>query len=270
MFDLANYILMIKNELDSIFRLNSQELATLPKSHLQIVSNRKFSTTYEKTFDFEDQPVYKIHRKGIGKNPELIKSLVRSNYLKREQKEIARILRKLELISSYNLYFDPLKIIDGMPKSYKEFPIEYFLPNSAKTTQWEMEDYPINTNYPESLIYRTRKEHMVRSKSECTICNELFRHGIPYRYEAPVEVYGTIYHPDFTVMRKSDGKIFYWEHFGKADNTDEKYVHNSLKKINTFISSGQIVPWDNLICTYEYHIKYPELLDSIIENLLLI
>ena len=55
--------------------------------------------------------------------------------------------------------------------------------------------------YAEHLIHTTDKGHLVRSKSELVIANELFHLGINYEYEQPFDLElkrGTItIHPDF-------------------------------------------------------------------------
>ena len=53
--------------------------------------------------------------------------------------------------------------------------------------------------------------------------------------------------PDFTIMR-ADWKLFYHEHCGMPG--DKKYMENHKRKLEVYESLG-IVPWDNLIITYD-------------------
>ena len=55
-------------------------------------------------------------------------------------------------------------------------------------------------------------------------------------------------YPDFTFLRKRDGKEIYWEHDGRMDDPD--YAEKAIRKINTYIANG-IFPGDNLIVSYE-------------------
>ena len=57
----------------------------------------------------------------------------------------------------------------------------------------------------------------------------------------------TVY-PDFTILRKRDGKEVYWEHDGRMD--DPKYAEKAIRKINNYISNG-LFPGDRLIVSFE-------------------
>ena len=97
--------------------------------------------------------------------------------------------------------------------------------------------------------YYTIKGERVRSKSEKIIADELFRKGIPYKYECPLYLkgMGTIY-PDFTFLSKKTGDEVYWEHFGMMDSPD--YARKAVHKIETYENNG-IFPGERLIITYE-------------------
>lgn len=57
----------------------------------------------------------------------------------------------------------------------------------------------------------------------------------------------TIY-PDFTIRHPRDGRLFYWEHFGLAN--DISYVRKMNYKMELY-TSNDIIPSVNLIVTYE-------------------
>lgn len=80
------------------------------------------------------------------------------------------------------------------------------------------------------------------------IADALDAAGIPYRYECPLEVNRRTIHPDFTILRPYDRKIFYWEHLGKID--DAVYMKRSFFRIRDYESDG-IFPGDQLILTGE-------------------
>lgn len=92
----------------------------------------------------------------------------------------------------------------------------------------------------------------VRSKSEKIIADELYRYNIPYRYEMPLELedWGktVIRRPDFTVISRSSGKKYIYEHFGMMDDPD--YVERNMRKLDLYEKNGYILG-KNLIVTHE-------------------
>ena len=87
----------------------------------------------------------------------------------------------------------------------------------------------------------------VRSKSELLIAELLHKYNIEFRYEQMIHIGNTTLAPDFTIRRR-DGKIFYWEHEGLTNS--QEYINRQLKKHQMYAGIG-IVPWDNLIITYD-------------------
>ncbi|HEY3286280.1 MAG TPA: ATP-dependent RecD-like DNA helicase [Gemmatimonadaceae bacterium] len=75
--------------------------------------------------------------------------------------------------------------------------------------------------YAEHLIHRTSRGEMVRSKSELVIANHLFRTGLNYAYERPLD--GTQapgrLRPDFSFVDDA-GDIIIWEHLGMMQRDD--------------------------------------------------
>ena len=57
-----------------------------------------------------------------------------------------------------------------------------------------------------------------------------------------------IFHPDFTVLNIHTGKISYWEHAGKMD--DSFYANDFVAKMNIY-QTNRIIPGKNLLITYE-------------------
>ncbi len=113
---------------------------------------------------------------------------------------------------------------------------------------WLQEPYDQSTEYPEDLKLMTMKGHYVRSKSEVMIADELYRRGIPYRYECAIELEGETIYPDFTILDPKTGKIYLWEHFGLMDSP--KYISKFQYKMGLYPRNGY-VPQINLICTFE-------------------
>ena len=124
--------------------------------------------------------------------------------------------------------------------------------NSFLSRGASIEDNDFKEKYPiETDIYTNQGEH-VRSKSEKIIADELFRLGIPYIYEAPLNLADKTniitLHPDFTAMNKSSGKIYYIEHFGKMD--DKEYISGAINKLDLYERNG-ILLGKNLIILHE-------------------
>ena len=72
------------------------------------------------------------------------------------------------------------------------------------------------------LIHRTKRDDLVRSKSEVIIANELLAQGIDrYEYERALQLpSGQTRYPDFTIMDDDTGERYYWEHLGLLHNPD--------------------------------------------------
>ena len=97
--------------------------------------------------------------------------------------------------------------------------------------------------------FHTMQGEDVRSKSEILIADRLFVAGVPYKYETPVFVdNSTPVYPDFKILNKRTLKPFYWEHFGRMDDTD--YFQNTQWKLEEYASLG-LFPGKNLIFTFE-------------------
>ena len=57
-----------------------------------------------------------------------------------------------------------------------------------------------------------------------------------------------IRYPDFTLIRKSDGKIFLWEHLGRM--SDPSYFKTNIDKIYEYMANGYL-PFRDIIFTYD-------------------
>ena len=100
--------------------------------------------------------------------------------------------------------------------------------------------------------YYTSKGERVRSKSEKIIADELYRYGIPYKYEMPIELdcwkRKVLVYPDFTVLNRRTGKRWIIEHLGMMDNPS--YCESAMYKLDTYEKNG-ILLGDGLILLHE-------------------
>lgn len=132
--------------------------------------------------------------------------------------------------------------------AYQELLSPFFKPQSQRLCDWMKSPYDYSTKYPEHKIYKTSSGNLVRSKSEALIDMVLSVNKIPFRYECALQLGENMIYPDFTIKHPQTEVTYYWEHFGKMD--DSKYAKNAGEKIQLYISQG-IIPSINLITTYE-------------------
>lgn len=99
--------------------------------------------------------------------------------------------------------------------------------------------------YEQSLIHRTLKGELVRSKSEVIIANMLYEAGIEYEYEKELDLgEDGIRIPDFTIEDVESGICFYWEHCGMLG--DAAYNKHWQEKQELY-RKHDIVEGENLI-----------------------
>lgn len=91
--------------------------------------------------------------------------------------------------------------------------------------------------FEERLIHRTRRNDLVRSKSEVIVADTLFTIGIKdYTYEKPLTLGGVTRYPDFTIEDPATGVTFYWEHCGML--TDPDYRSRWEQKLRWYRENG--------------------------------
>lgn len=158
------------------------------------------------------------------------------------QKEVLEdCLRKLQKISreSDRILTNP---------EYQKLLKVSFTPENDALKEWASAEYASNPSHPDGLRIQSPTGHSLRSKSEVFIDMALSQHKIPFRYESPLTINGTVYYPDFTIRHPKTGEFYYWEHFGLVDQYD--YRNNCVEKLRTYMKAG-IFPTINLIMTCE-------------------
>ena len=166
-----------------------------------------------------------------------------------------------------------------MGTAYRSLPNEYFygsrgtgravnlnynyLEGIKRHDAWAREPYERSDYMPENKKFMTSAGFTVRSKSELVITEQLIDYGVPFRYEAVIQIGNKSFSPDFT-FRDGVYEYFYWEHAGMMDIPGYASHHNW--KMKMYEHAG-IVPWRNMIITYDKDgiISVP-LIKSIIEN----
>ena len=159
---------------------------------------------------------------------------------------------ELKYLLSYFSGVNPGKIEDlysSLPESRSAMVMPVTVTDAEYAEKWSAVSYPAKGFDPEDdSSYFTAKGERVRSKSECLIADMLSQLGVPYRYECPVSLDGTVIHPDFTVLNVRTKEEFFWEHFGMMDSPD--YSSAALKRIRKYETCG-IFPGRKLIETQE-------------------
>ena len=228
---------------------NKFELTNCPEGCLhQIHYGTK--TVYQQAMHHQDG---RCTRKVITQEPELIKKLVRKEYLKKEQAILEKNIHILEQLLAR--YVDPGAdtILHQLPKRFQQLPEDWFWYGSEeqhladRLAAWAAAPYHQSDFKPEKKNKRTSRGLMVRSMGEVACAEQFYYHDVVFRYEQVLVIDGIEFAPDFTIIRRRDGKIFYWEHCGKP--YDEGYMKHHKWKLEMYEKAG-IVPWDNLIVTY--------------------
>ena len=110
--------------------------------------------------------------------------------------------------------------------------------------QWEAVTYEPGRFMDGAAVFMTDRGERVRSKSEQLIANLLYRLGIPYRYEYPLEVMVNgskrIWRPDFTILDVRNRRELYLEHFGLLDDQSDRdnYARIAFRKMKVYEENG--------------------------------
>jgi len=226
-----------RSELESI----EQELQTLPTGTLRKQGHRYIHAN-------------KGSRKALTKDKAMIKSLARRKILELRKKQ-------LQQTGASPTTFQAL--IALLPELYQGLPISYFYHPTVEKFQIEN---VTDTNFrKDELSYQTNGGISMRSKSEILIGNSLEERHIPYGYERKTRIDTPLFLPDFTIIKPFTGETVIWEHFGALQQ--EGYEQRMNQKMLTYYKQG-LVPFENLIYTFEFDISYPKRIQAIIENLL--
>lgn len=190
-------------------------------------------------------------KKRIKENSPEAVLLIRKKCLETEKSILDNNIGLLDTILKGFIPTGAGSIMAGIPENLREY-----FPTVACTAtayaneemlKWAEADYEQSSFMPEAKIHTTSWGLKVRSKSELLLAEKYREKGIPSRYEQVIHIGKDIVVPDFTLLRV-DMKLFYHEHCGMPGN--KKYMDNHKRKLEIYESIG-IVPWDNLIVTYD-------------------
>ena len=189
----------------------------------------------------------KEHRYGVKKKPEVLRELVRKEYVSEVLNVIDDDILLVEKAIREYKPIDEQTLMKAFLEEYPELNLGLYGTDEF-IEEWRKGFKRIDDFHPENLKHTSADGTPNRSKNELYIASRLDHHGIVYRWDCPTGIPGLFSVPDFTIMRARDGKIIYWEHCGMMD--DPAYLARNKKKLREYEEAG-IVPWDNLIITYD-------------------
>ncbi len=238
---LREQVLYERAQLESKIKNLERQLKKYPPGKISCIANGG----YQKWFVSDGHKQIYLPKK----ERQLAESLAQKKYLTLQLKNA---LQEKEAIDSYLKYSNPNAFQmeqDFLSSSlYGKLLTNSFQPLSQKLSEWQNSPYEKNMKYPERLNVKAASGIYVRSKSEALINLYLFKNHIPFRYEAALQFGEIVLYPDFTILHPRTEQLFYWEHFGLAD--DPIYIKTIASKTQLYISNG-ILPNIQLITTYE-------------------
>ena len=240
-----------------------KSLKKAPKGSLVLSSSHGMVQYYFKDEENKKKKTY-IDKTQI----EWIGALAQKEYDMALQKEIAKKEEQIKKVLKILPTTEVEELFENLHTGRKKFVTPHFVTDEKYVEQWMKVKYTGKQNYDEFLKYTTEKGEIVRTKSEKIIADKLFSMGIPYRYEYPIKLkgYGTVY-PDFTILKVSERREIYYEHFGLMDQPE--YCEKALRKLQNYARNG-IVLGENLIVTFESE-NVPldvKVLEKMLENFL--
>lgn len=260
LYELKNLLQYLKFQQASLLT----ELSTTPEGRLSV-----FTTDDRIRCNIETYVDGKRTRKGIKKDGELVKALSRKELLSTRLHALDNNVHCLEGIISKMTDDSIDAAFNKLPSKLKTLPQDYFFPQNNKTINPSYDDTQIQelaTSVPISFLsvwgslpYRVNNYHdeqktvimadglRVRSKSEASLIELYRKNNIAIHYDEILSYPGGKISPDIIALR-DDGKLIYHEHCGLVN--DQAYIEHHNRKMEIYASCN-IVPWDNLIITYD-------------------
>ncbi|MDO4745673.1 MAG: hypothetical protein Q4B18_03870 [Bacillota bacterium] len=197
-----------------------------------------------------------------GKHRPYLKKHNERKYLNAQEKTlISRLISKKIELQKLECIDNNIRLLDAIQTEYKG--AEWIFGNNIELHMEEtigrgfkVEDYLLERNKAANKsadfrkgekIHTTTRDLKVRSKAELVIATFLDMKGVKYIYEQPLKLAYRTVAPDFTIIRKSDGKKIVWEHFGAMEKPG--YFDDTMDKLHDYHYSGWL-PYDNFVATF--------------------
>lgn len=236
-----------EQRLKKIKEVTDNRLVDVPDGTLRVTSSKN-KVQYIQCVEDDNETGYKLSyiKKG---DMALAFRLAQKSYDQKIQKLVDRRLKQLEKITGEYEDNELEEIYDQLHPERQTLVNPVIIPWEQRVAKWKSIPY-IGKGFDDKTpeIY-SKKGERVRSKSEKIIADTFCDLGIEYKYECPLNLkgYGTVY-PDFTILRKRDGREIYWEHDGRMD--EPEYAEKAVRKMNSYIANGYFLG-DNLIVSFE-------------------
>lgn len=223
----------------------TQELQSLPDGELLCTDQNGYRRYMQRIPAKGNRK--KEHRYGIKNKPDVLNGLVRKEYVTETLKVIDQNIRAVELACKRYKPIDEDNIMKQFLAEYPEL-VNGIYHGMIDPEEW-VKRFPRMDNYhPEALKHTAADGTKSRSKNELHIASRLDHYGLIYRWDCPTGIPGLYHNPDFQILRRRDWRVIYWEHCGMMDL--ESYRMDNTKRLIDYERVG-IVPWDNLIVTYD-------------------
>lgn len=156
--------------------------------------------------------------------------------------EFSRFLRKMHDCGLMGQFIKNYDVDTSCPNSYqwRFYPPEKVIP--AETTEKDVNTATSHPGispgfFPQEKRYTAANGVTVRSRAELYILNQLLsvKHFDIY-YERPLTARGHTKYPDFTILNKTTGTVFHWEHFGMTE--DPAYADGMAGKLAWYRQIG--------------------------------
>jgi len=205
--------------------------------------------------------LYRVGTKEIGitKQPDLIRQFCRRAYLQARKSQLENNLYQPV---AKNDNRTPRQLIAELPNAYQSVPEDYFY--HAKVENFLTKPPRFNTLNPEQEKY-LHNGIKYRSLSEREIAQKLTENNLPFYYDVRFNLGFAEISADFYIMNPFTGKYFLWEFFGAFDkpnygaHMNDKMAH--YRQIN-FVEN------DNLIVTFEHHLRDTTIIQELIDNII--
>ena len=205
-----------------------KKLKKAPEGSLRVIKKWNSYQYYQRSSQKDVQGQY------IPRNKQtLAAALAQKDY---DTKLLASLEKQLKAIDRFIKDYDPAAPIaayEDLTAPRKQLVTPVFVSDEDYVNQWLGVPYERMGFKMDDPAFYTDRGERVRSKSEVLIANELYRHGIPYRYEYPVYSGGVIMAaPDFNCLNVRLRKEYYWEHLGMMGK--EEYANRNAAKIEKY------------------------------------
>ena len=159
-------------------------------------------------------------------------------------RERIKVYERLEHLYHYDFH-KPEEVYANLHPARKKIVKPLYIPRDEFIRNWQEESYEHweITDADVRGNFITDRGERVRSKSEKIIADTLLKHGIPYKYEYPLQLKDNdrkvVIRPDFVVLSLATLEEMIIEHLGMMD--DEQYYIRSMNKIDLYEKNGYLI-----------------------------